>query len=390
MKPLNGSPIARLGAREGGRPSRTLQIASGAVWLLFLGFPLDNTFSGSTSPAQRVLAVAGTIVFIATYLAIISCWPSVVWQRHVRVRAALYCALLIVSLALTLGVPASGWGATFIYCAACSALVTPSSLGFWLMLSCVLLAVSAPLASGRAIEEALSEGAGALGIGLMLLLVRDLRASNAELTEARAELARLAVARERERFARDLHDLLGQTLSVIAIKTELARRLLPEQPQRAGGEIAEVEKIARGALSEVREAVSGHRRPTLDGELAGARMALAAAGIEVEIARVEATIDPAVEAVLAWAVREGATNVIRHSRARHCRVRITATLGGTGVEVLDDGPAIPGSNGDGHAGHGLDGLRERVETIDGTLAAGPQTGGGYRLAVDVPRLGAAR
>ena len=160
----------------------------------------------------------------------------------------------------------------------------------------------------------------ALGIGLLMVLMRDLRVRNEELTAARAELAQVAVAQERERFARDLHDLLGHSLSVIAIKAELARRLLPGEPDRAANEVEEVEQVARQALSEVRDAVSGYRQPTLDRELAGARMALSAAGIEAEIRPSDATLAPEVEAVLAWAVREGATNVIRHSGAHRCTV----------------------------------------------------------------------
>ena len=178
----------------------------------------------------------------------------------------------------------------------------------------------------------------ALGIGLLMVLMRDLRVRNEELTEARAELARAAVAQERERFARDLHDLLGHSLSVIALKAELAGRLLPGAPNSAAAEMGEVEQVARQALSEVRDAVSGYRQPTLEGELAGARMALSAAGIEAEMTSREATLAPDVEAVLAWAVREGATNVIRHSRRRALHgSRSRAGLTEAGVEVIDDG-----------------------------------------------------
>ena len=170
-----------------------------------------------------------------------------------------------------------------------------------------------------------------------MVLLSDLRERNLELTEARAELAQSAVAQERERFARDLHDLLGHTLSVIAIKAELAGRLLPERPDEAAAEVADVEQVARKALGEVREAVSGYRKPTLDGELEGARMALTAAGIEAAFERSPVRLDPEVEAVLAWAVREGATNVIRHSSAHRCQVTVSADAAGAVVEVVDDG-----------------------------------------------------
>jgi len=215
----------------------------------------------------------------------------------------------------------------------------------------------------------------------MMLILRDLRVRNDELSQARAELARLAVARERERFARDLHDLLGHTLSVIALKTELAGRLLADRPHDARREIADVEEVARNALSEVREAVSGYRRPTLDSELAGARLALSAAGIATDVERAEVALDPAVEAVLSWAVREGTTNVIRHSGATRCSVCVRAGLSESSAEVIDNGHGPASSNG---GGHGLEGLAERARAMHGSVEAGPVQAGGFRLAVTVP------
>jgi two-component system sensor histidine kinase DesK len=219
---------------------------------------------------------------------------------------------------------------------------------------------------------------------MLILVMRDLRIRNEELGRARAELARMAVAEERERFARDLHDLLGHSLSVIALKAELAGRLLPDRAQEAAGEIAELEEVARGALSEVRDAVSGYRQPTLDDELAGAQMALSAAGIKAEVVRSPAALDPAVEGILAWAVREGATNVIRHSGAHHCKMTISSTPGDAGVEVVDDGLGSAATRRNGGSGHGLEGLEERARSMHGRLEAGAAPGGGYRLAVTLP------
>jgi two-component system sensor histidine kinase DesK len=174
---------------------------------------------------------------------------------------------------------------------------------------------------------------------------------------------------------------------VITLKAELAGRMLRDRPDDAAREVAELEQVARTALGEVREAVSGYRQPTLEGELAGARMALSAAGIEADVEQARIPLDPAVEAVLAWAIREGATNVIRHSGARHCTVRITASLTDAGVEVIDDGggssPPAAG-NGRSGGGHGIAGLAERARLLDGTISAGDLAGGGYRLAVTVP------
>ena len=172
--------------------------------------------------------------------------------------------------------------------------------------------------------------------------------------------------------------------------------------ERAATEVRELEQVARTALGEVREAVSGYRQPTLAGELAGARMALSAAGIDADVQETRVPLEPAVEAVLAWTVREGATNVIRHSGAHHCTLRITASLTDAGVEVIDDGVGDGGVVGRGErpratgavaermsraterAGHGLAGLAERARLLNGMLEAGALAGGGYRLAVTVP------
>jgi two-component system sensor histidine kinase DesK len=208
-----------------------------------------------------------------------------------------------------------------------------------------------------------------------------------ELRETRAELARVAVAEERIRIARDLHDLLGHSLSMITLKSELAGRMVDADPARARTEMAEVEAVARRSLSEVREAVTAYRRPTLKAELAAARAALGSAGVGVRI-------DPwpggelpdQVDALFAWAVREGTTNVIRHSAARSCAIRVTEGAGAT-LDVTDDGGRT-GAAQDG-AGSGLTGLAERAGQLGGELAAGPLPDGGFRLRVSVPVRAAA-
>jgi two-component system sensor histidine kinase DesK len=208
-------------------------------------------------------------------------------------------------------------------------------------------------------------------------------ATSRELRAEREAMARFAaVTEERLRIARDLHDLLGHSLSLIALKSELARRLLPDRPEDAARELTDVEAVARQALTEVREAVSGYRRPTMDGELEGARVALAAAGIQLTVDQAEAQLEPDVEAVLAWTVREGVTNVIRHSHARSCTVRVTASDTGRGVEVTDDGVGAAAMNG--RAGSGVAGLEQRAREVGGVVEAGPRPDGGFRLAVMVP------
>jgi two-component system sensor histidine kinase DesK len=301
----------------------------------------------------------------------------------------LFVVMLGCASALTLA-DRSGWAFLFTYTAACAGLLSSARLGFYAVAGCTALAAGESLVAGASGGAAVGYAASCAGIGLLIMVMRDLRVRNEELVQARAELARLAVAAERERFARDLHDLLGHTLSVITLKAELAGRLLPHQPHDAASEVADVEQVARKALSEVREAVSGYRQPTLDGELEGALMALSAAGIDASVERPAVTLDPEIEAVLAWTVREGATNVIRHSRARHVAMRISASLTDAGVELVDDGVGSDGRgagvNGSGGSsnGHGLEGLAERAHGVRGRVEAGGQPGGGYRLAVNIP------
>jgi two-component system sensor histidine kinase DesK len=222
-------------------------------------------------------------------------------------------------------------------------------------------------------------------IGIGMIAVNRLVVTVRELRSAREEIARLAVAEERLRFARDLHDLLGHSLSLITLKSELAGRLLPADPQRAATEVHDIEGVARRALREVREAVAGYRRPTLDGELAGARESLEAAGIACRIEDKAGALPSATDAVLAWAVREGATNVVRHSHARRCEIRVTRDGGEVRAEIIDDGRGFsPGRDGIYSSGSGLSGLSERIATSGGDFEAGPLPGGGFRLRVSLP------
>jgi two-component system sensor histidine kinase DesK len=225
------------------------------------------------------------------------------------------------------------------------------------------------------------------GLGLDMIGVVRLGSAIRELHAARRELARLAVIEERERLSRDLHDLLGQALSMIALKSELARQLVTEEPDRCARELSEIERVARQTLREVREAVAGYRQPDLRSELEGARQLLEAARIEGEIDSLEEVLPPTIDAVLARTVREGVTNVIRHSRARHCRIHLTHEHGMIGAEVLSDGGRREQVEGLARPGLGLAGLRERVNALGGRMEADPLTLAGkahFRLCVELP------
>jgi two-component system sensor histidine kinase DesK len=354
-----------------------IRLFAAVIWLAFIVFPLIDAVGKRGPVIRHGLIIGGAAVFVAAYVSVVMTWRR---DRHTRLPVPLFGVLVAVAVALTVFNGAS-WGFLFTYCAACAAVVAPEGRGFYAVALCSALAGITSAIAGANGGTVVSYVASAAGIGLLMLVMSDLRLRNQQLSHARAELADMAVAQERERFARDLHDLLGHSLSVIALKAELAGRLLGEKPDDAAREIAELEQVARTALGEVRDAVSGYRQPTLEGELAGARMALSAAGIEADVQQARVPLDPAVEAVLAWAVREGATNVIRHSGARHCTLRITASLTDAGVEVIDDGV---GSNGNGSGGHGIAGLAERARLVNGTIEAGAREAGGYRLAVSVP------
>jgi len=363
----------------GARPLGVARTTGAFVWLAFILFPAVNAVARHGSDLGHVLTVAGAVAFVGIYIALILTWR----HRHAdRILPLLFLVLVGLATALTIS-DGNAWGFLFTYCAACAGLIAVR-LGFAGVVGCTALAGVASALGGASGGQVVGWVASAAGIGLLILVLRDLRIRNDELSRARAELARMAVAEERARFARDLHDLLGHSLSVIALKAELAGRLLPDRPDQAVNEVAELERVARGALSEVREAVSGYRQPTLDGELAGARMALSAAGIEAQVKREPGTLESAVEGALAWAVREGATNVIRHSGARHCKLTVSSTATDAAVEVLDDGAGAAAAAQNGHGGHGLAGLAERLSAVGGRLEAGTGPEGGYRLSVTVP------
>ena len=186
---------------------------------------------------------------------------------------------------------------------------------------------------------------------------------NRKLRKANEEIEQLAKVAERERIARDLHDVLGHTLSVITLKSELAGKLMDRDPDRAGKEIREVEQISRQALSDVRDAIRGYRSKGLAAELAQAKATLETAGVVVQSDSGSSMQLPALqESVLSLAVREAVTNVVRHARASSCRLRLEQQNGSCRLEIADDGLGFSSVEG-----NGLRGMRERVEMLGGTL-----------------------
>ncbi len=212
-------------------------------------------------------------------------------------------------------------------------------------------------------------------VAITMAAVMQVVRANQVLAETRAELARLAAENERIRIARDLHDLLGHSLTTITVKAGLARRLGPTNPAGAVDQITEVEDLCRRVLADVRAAVSGYREVTLASELARGGELLRVSGITADLPTATDVADPAHQELFGWAVREGLTNVIRHSRARSCAVRVSASC----VEILDDGHGSAAPHG-----NGLRGLRERAAAAGGGVDAGPVQPAGWRLRVWVP------
>jgi two-component system, NarL family, sensor histidine kinase DesK len=201
---------------------------------------------------------------------------------------------------------------------------------------------------------------------------------NRKLRKANEEIEHLATVAERERIARDLHDVLGHTLSVITLKSELAGKLIARDPQRAGKEIREVEEISRQALSDVRDAIRGYRSKGLAAELAQAKSTLETAGVAVHCdASTTAKLPAMQEGVLSMAVREAVTNVVRHAQAHTCTLRLEQQNGSCRLEIADDG-----RGGFQNEGSGLRGMRERVEMLGGTLTRDSRAG--TRLTITVP------
>jgi two-component system sensor histidine kinase DesK len=200
---------------------------------------------------------------------------------------------------------------------------------------------------------------------------------NSRLQKAQEEIEHLAKVAERERIARDLHDVLGHTLSVIILKSELARKLMDHDPARAKAEIADVEQTSRKALAEVRSTIRGYRDHSLEAELKQAKATLETAGVTVKSESQELRLSPAQESVVALVVREAVTNVVRHAHARNCHLRLMPVNGTCRLEIQDDG-----RGGGNVEGNGLRGMRERIEALGGTFERDNTVG--TKLSIQFP------
>jgi len=345
------------------------------AWLVFFIYPVTALL---TARFDRDAQVVGLTLLLA--LAVIWGW---FWLRIVagpdkRFALPAVVAASALLVVFTLRTPPQ-YGSLFLYALIMAGAACNWRIGLPAVLLLSILSGAVELARGESFTDATGQFLNELLVGLTAVAGQLLIQANRQLSQAREQIARLAVGEERLRFARDLHDLLGHSLSVIALKSELAGRLIKATPGLAAHEVEDIEKVARDALRDVREAVAGYRQPTLAAELAGAHEALTAAGIEDHVDQDHTPLPSVVESVLAWTVREGVTNVMRHSQAKRCAIRITNQDGRATVEVVDDG-----RGGTLEAGTGLRGLRERVLERGGTLTAEPLPHEGFRLRVTLP------
>jgi two-component system sensor histidine kinase DesK len=353
-----------------------------AIWLVYLAQPFQEAWQ-LHDPVKRVVGVVTIATFAIMYISMFQLirnrrqagTPLPYPTRTLWTVASI--ALTTIAF-LTIGQPASG---LLVYLAVMAIFFYPNRIAIAAVLGILAASIVIPaLVAGWSVDSNLTFSI--FVAALAMWGVTQILQRNAQLAAAREELARLAVAEERNRLARDLHDILGHSLTVIAIKAELAGRLIRLDPGRAEAEVSDVEQLSRQALADVRAAVAGFREVTLAGELAGARSALTAAEIKADLPTAVDPLPPGRDELFGWAVREGVTNVIRHSGASACRIRVSPDE----VEVCDDGQGPGDAGGDEPAtvGHGLVGLRERAHAAGGSLHVGRGAEGGFSLRVRMP------
>jgi two-component system sensor histidine kinase DesK len=343
------------------------------LWVLYLGFFFIQPIADHVAPRQWLFDGLGAAIFLVLY------WGIFLLERprpliHVGGMVLLGVAFL----------PFNPGACTFFIFAA-------AMLPFMLDTQARAMAGLGVVAAVAAIEGFLLHIGGLelfwatifpLFIGAGNIFFAERNRMNRKLVKANEEIENLAKVAERERIARDLHDVLGHTLSVITLKSELAGKLIDRDPQRAGKEIREVEQISRQALTDVRDAIRGYRSQGLVAELAQAKTTLETAGLTVQCDAASTVKIPAVqESVLSLAVREAVTNVVRHAQAHTCRLRLEQENGSCRLQIQDDG--VGTSNGEGN---GLRGMRERVEMLGGTLQRSTESGTTLTITLPVKEV----
>lgn len=346
-----------------------------AIWLVFLIDPVRVAWDVRDTAAGDVGLLA-TLAFAVLYLFI---WIRLradrarLVSRPSALEAVGWMTAMVGLAAVMVWALGEAGSASAVYCAVVAVMVFPFVYAAPLVIGIAALVVV--LGETRSTwDSGFGTAFGVLAAALAVFGIQQMMMRNIELIKAHDTNAGLAVENERTRFARDLHDILGHSLTVITVKAELAQRLLDVDPARARSELADLERLSRDALADVRRAVEGYRDLSLPGELARARTALEAAEITADLPNSAEDVPTALRELFAWTVREGVTNVLRHSNAQQCSVVLTTTS----VEVRDNGRGTVGST----LGSGLAGLQERASALGGTVVT-TTLDPGYSLRVVV-------
>jgi two-component system sensor histidine kinase DesK len=357
------------------RRRRALGPWLGAVWLVFMVPTLVDGWQ-ARGEARGIVGLAATCAFMVLYASsffgVDRARLRMIERPPLRAALGYIAVLLALGVVSTVALGANGTAAA-VFIAAAAMMSLPIRLTVALDVAMVAAVIIAARLQGW-------PGQGGVAFGtfmasLAILGMRTVVSRNVELWRAHEQNTVLAVDNERNRFARDLHDILGHSLTVITVKAELAQRLIDVDAERARREVADLERLSRDALADIRRAVEGYRQLTLPGELARARAALTSAEITACLPQSTEIVPSDLRELFAWSVREGVTNVIRHSGARHCEIVLTETS----VEIRDDGSGPVGE----HEGSGLTGLRERAAAV-GAVVTTRSLSPGFFLQVARP------
>jgi len=360
------------------RRRRGLGVVSSLLGLVYLAlWPLDAMRERHPSTAMIVVWAVAVASFVAAYITLVILNDP--WSGRATRPVWIMLGVITAMAILYPAVLGREWCGLPIYLTVAYAMALPTRLAPRGVFAGTALTLVICLVTGVRGGSVALLPFESLTIGMMMLAFRGSRILVVQLREARDEVARLAASEERFRIARDLHDLLGRTLSLIVLKSEVAARLADRDPAKSRAEIDDIETVARRALADVREAISGYRRLSLTEELDNAREVLAAADIEVTLRTRGTPLPTEIDGLFGWAVREGVTNIVRHARARTAVIAVSRRDTVAVLEITDDGAGA--SDG---PGTGLTGLGERIAGAGGTVETGPGPDGGFRLTVRVP------
>lgn len=338
------------------------------LWLVYLLWvPIDAVFVRST-PLQWAATIVGIIFFLVIYF---RAW----WVRGRQ----LFVVITLMALLGVLFAPINpGASVYFIYSGSFAGrLGDRPAIGMHVIGGLLLIIAAESLLLNLSPYFWSFAAIFTILIGLVGVHYGERERQRNKLLRAQEEIEHLAKIAERGRIARDLHDVLGHTLSVIVLKSELASKLAEQDPQRAVSEIKDVERISRDALAQVRNTIRGYQARSLQAEAEQATAALEAAGVKVSCDLAPADLPPAHEGVLALALREGVTNIIRHAKATSCKLSLQTLRGGCRLEISDDGCGQLEPEG-----AGLTGMRQRVEALGGKLQR--EVSSGTRILITLP------